>query len=877
MFDFTQQAPNSILITPNSRLSRYLRRDFEQQFLTTHKKMQPTAVILPLQVWLQQLYQTHLWQFTPSATILSPHQERLIWQDIIANSELGATLLQTETTAKLAQQAYRTLVEWRIPVAKLSEQHNIDAAALTQWITLFTDYCNEHQLLSSVNVIEQLVSNIEHVRDSIPTNVILYAFDEMPPLQQYFFSLLNTQQVNVDHYHPSKPATSQSLIHCHDVQDEIITMARWAKKASQQNPEQKILCVVPNLTKIRPLIVQSFAQIFFPEHIFSADFTQDIYNISGGYALNQAPIVYIALQILHLNSHSISIESLTTLLTSPFINGYFTEADERSMLDLNLRKLDNPRLSWSLIAKQISELETVPLLQQKIENFITKLRELPKTQTLSYWRDKLHQRLNLFGWPGERNLNSQEHQQMKRFFELLQELPTLNVTAKPYSYNEAVQLLEELVRNTLFEIESHDGPVQVLGLLEAAGTCNDKVWLMHLDDETWPQRPKPNPFIPFQLQSEHNMPHCNAERELDFSKRLMTSLQQTNADCYFSYHLHEGDKVFSKSPLLSNIEPINLQVLELDTLQSLPQMSIAIDAVQFTNDDSGPALTETVAKGGTGIFKSQAACPFQAFARYRLRANAIPTPESGLDHLDRGILLHDCLDKIWQQLKTQQTLLAMPFEKLSSMLTLVIEQALEDSLNKELQPIFKTLETTRLHSLLLNWLALERLRPAFQVVAHEQWRQIKIGRINVNVQIDRLDKLANDEKMVIDYKSGKPSLADWFGTRPQEPQLPLYCLSEPDITAVSFAQVRIDDLAFKGVSANATDIKGILPIEKAGRYAAPESWQQLVSEWQIVLDELAENFLAGNALVDPVAYDTCNHCDMHGLCRINERLELTHD
>ena len=564
------------------------------------------------------------------------------------------------------------------------------------------------------------------------------------------------------------------------------------------------------------------------------------------------------------------METLTTLLTSPFINGYANEADARACLDLQLRKLDEPRLTWNVILKQAEN--TTPALFEPLDNFLTELKALPKTQTLTYWSKKLYQLLCQIGWPGERNLNSTEHQQMKRFIALLQELPSLTIDKTDFSLHEAIVLLNDLTRSTLFEIESHDGPVQILGVLEAAGTCNDQLWFMNLDDETWPQRPQANAFIPFKLQVDHKMPHCNAERELNFAKRLLQSLQQSNKTCYFSYHQYEQDKHFNKSPLLADVAETKITALApVNTITRID------NAISLSRDDTGPALTDAIAKGGTGIFKSQAACPFQAFARYRLHAQSLPCPESGLDHLDRGILLHSCLDKLWQQLKTQQTLINTSVEKLDQILTLIIEQAIQESLSKELQPVFKNLETHRLKRLLLNWLALEKQRPAFQVVAHEQWRQIKIGRINVNVQIDRLDKLADGEKLVIDYKSGKPSVGDWFGTRPKEPQLPLYCLTENDITSVAFAQVRIDDLAFKGISADSTDIKGITTLDKVTRHETPESWQQLIAEWQMVLDKLADDFLAGDALVDPVAYNTCDHCELHSLCRINERLGLAND
>ena len=37
-------------------------------------------------------------------------------------------------------------------------------------------------------------------------------------------------------------------------------------------------------------------------------------------------------------------------------------------------------------------------------------------------------------------------------------------------------------------------------------------------------------------------------------------------------------------------------------------------------------------------------------------------------------------------------------------------------------------------------------------------------------------KKENGYYTIIDYKSGKPNINDWFGDRPKQPQLPLYCI-----------------------------------------------------------------------------------------------------
>ena len=56
-------------------------------------------------------------------------------------------------------------------------------------------------------------------------------------------------------------------------------------------------------------------------------------------------------------------------------------------------------------------------------------------------------------------------------------------------------------------------------------------------------------------------------------------------------------------------------------------------------------------RGGTRVLADQAACPFRAFAKWRLSAEELEEPESGLDPRDRGKLLHALMREIWTRLK----------------------------------------------------------------------------------------------------------------------------------------------------------------------------------------------------------------------------------
>ncbi|MBF0471797.1 MAG: PD-(D/E)XK nuclease family protein, partial [Gammaproteobacteria bacterium] len=127
-------------------------------------------------------------------------------------------------------------------------------------------------------------------------------------------------------------------------------------------------------------------------------------------------------------------------------------------------------------------------------------------------------------------------------------------------------------------------------------------------------------------------------------------------------------------------------------------------------------------------------------------------------------------------------------------------------------------------------------------------------------------------QMVIDYKTGEVKPSQWFGERPEEPQLPLYSMTvRGDIAGVLFAQVKAGDMAFKGVAAEgglAPDVKSYQELKQTSEAG---SWPDVLEDWRVTMERLGEAFRNGEAMVDPKKYPTtCTYCDLKPLCRIHE-------
>ena len=140
----------------------------------------------------------------------------------------------------------------------------------------------------------------------------------------------------------------------------------------------------------------------------------------------------------------------------------------------------------------------------------------------------------------------------------------------------------------------------------------------------------------------------------------------------------------------------------------------------------------------------------------------------------------------------------------------------------------------------------------------------------------RVDVLEDGARAVIDYKTGSPRLAQWFGERPDEPQLPLYSLTQEPVAAVLFAQLRKEESRFLGIARRDGIAPEVEAFDATREAAAFGSWEALFAEWRRVLDALGAAFRAGDARVDPKDGErTCEYCDLKPLCRIHERAQAS--
>ena len=565
------------LLTANQRLARYLRQEFHAYQQTLGHSVWASPDILPLSTWLErcwnEILETSLFGSVPG--LLTLYQQQALWERIIVESAEGQSLLQVSTAAENALAAWILLKQWRITLESVSNTFhgaaNVDSQAFAQWARRLERLCKKNAWLDSATLPDAVIQHIRSGALPLPTHIGFAGFDEFTPQQQYLLQSLSLASVQVtpiivsDNYN-----TSLVRCGCADAHTEIITAARWARQLLERDASVTVAVVIPELSGLRETVVRSFDQIFSPANSLpGAIQVITPYNISLGTALLDEPIIHIALLVLEFAHGKLALEKMGSLLRSPFLAGAEQEMTRRALLDARLRRAGEltvtlDALRYHAISNSATGIENAyacPVLANHLIKWAEAIRILSMgnaQQVPSKWVAFFTRLLTCAGWPGERSLDSREYQAQMAWRTLLPDYALLDEVVGKQTLSEAVGQLRYMTAVTLFQPQSPDTPIQIMGLLETAGLQFDYLWVMGLHDNTWPESARPNPFLPLTLQRQHNLPHSSAERELAFAQLITQRLFSSAKHIVVSYPQQEADRKLHPSPLIHSLKEVSL-------------------------------------------------------------------------------------------------------------------------------------------------------------------------------------------------------------------------------------------------------------------------------------------------------------------------------
>jgi len=842
------------VVTPNARLSRELSREFDAVQAGKGLPVWETADILPLPSFIERLYEDALYSELAAKLplLLTAAQSQALWETAIRASRWGEALLAVPQASADCARAWELAHAWRIAGGLGKFPGNDDATAFLEWSRDYAKRCERDGTTDAARLADVVAPLLREAALRKPKLLVAYAFDLVKPQEREFLDACAKAGIEVRDCGPNRTVGQRPALRVFpSAREELDAAAQWAR-ARFEAGAQRIGVVLPKLEERRREAVRVFSRVLRPGfNLPGAERKPLPFNVSFGPPLTEYPLVRAALSILSLAAGEIPFEQASRLIRSPFLAEGDAEMAKRALLDARLRRSAPARVT---LGKLVGLIEGAPVLRQRLEALFA----LPKPAVGSPhdWGRHFTELLAAAGFPG-RSLDSEEFQAQAKFNDTLAEFARLERVLPRLSQRDAVATLRRLCTDSLFQPETPDAPIQVLGVLESAGLEFDCLWVSGLTDEEWPLRARPNPFIPPQLQKKAQIPEASAEATLERCKRITDGWLGAANEVIVSYPAHEEDRALLASPLISGVSP-PLETPETRTYAWYRDQIFAARRQETVEDGVAPALATKTPRGGTRILSDQAACPFRAFARHRLAAEALEEPVEGLDAMARGSLLHSLMKELWTELKGSTGL--------QGNVEPAIEKAAQRAVAEaELEEPFAGLERKRLSKLAREWLAVERERAPFAVVAMEDKRELSVAGLTLKGRIDRLDKLDSGGHALIDYKTGRPTPNDWMGERPNDPQLPLYALSASEpVSAVAFAKLKTGGMRYMGFAR----AKDALPKVKQA-----EDWDALLAGWKKELEALGTGFATGDARVDPKnLLSTCRYCDLQPLCRVYERV-----
>lgn len=784
---------------------------------------------------------------------LKHHEEMILWELAIKRSSISGLIVNNWSMASKMMDAYEISQHFELDIEAICGSLEVDNKSFLEVSSIFLKSLKGIKRFSFSEIEHRLIHRLDSKNQLLTIHLKLEG--NQHPSQAALFSKMSSLGHKIVTTKDKKVNDKALRFSFENRAEELKAATKWLIETHTLYPNDSVALVIPNLrmdyTNTMSIVRGVRANTQATLEIGGNSHVNSVFDTAIGDAFEQ---------IVMSPVHKRCIYDWSSLFRSPFMD-FGISASERAFLSEKLIAKGWDKLSISRLHLLDKE-KLMPIFHEKIERWMSTQNQhaLKPSEWVSQWLCELES----VGWPGQA---TRHHQiQLSALEELLFEFSELDSLLDRLSRYDAVQILKRMAHSVHVEDFTHSN-VYVIDIEEYEHVHFDHVWISGVSSGNWPGAVKPNPFIPFDIGNKKSIPNFSNELELERYIELTDRALSRHKTTIFSYHhFHEGQELLP-SQIIKDVP------LRSNRLSSGPENMIAISDLEVVEDGRcrGIKKGEHV-KGGTGLLKAIANCPFQAIARYRFEIVDKQQPQIGLSLADRGVIFHRVLEAFWNQTKSQASLLKMDSESLRSKLLVCIRKAINEFRTDypvELPEAYFNIETNRLLAICLRWMDIEKERSAFTVKTTESKSVIKLASLFLAVAIDRIDLDENGKPILIDYKSGLKKPNQWAGDRPEEPQLPLYTLSSKETpVGVVFGTLKPNKLGFNGFSTRSKMFPNVKVLGADKYLKLPSTIDAIIKEWEIVLTSLANDFSSGDAKVAPSrGNSSCEYCQFKSACR----------
>ena len=859
------------VLTPTPLLAAVIESQHTRRQLKNGLRTWPRPSVLGVSAWLRQTWQQARYRNGDKVpALLSPAQETLLWQECIERS--GAPLLDVQSTAVAARHAASKMAAWRVPVAHSAWGETEDAQIFLDWHECVYRRCREQGWITADEL--WLRSFDWPAPGPLSGDIIFAGFAACPPALKELTAKLQDRGAAVRFESSQASSSKLGAVCCGEWAQEVDSAARWARAAYDSRSDVSIGILIPGLRQSRAEVERALRSVFQPASVLQplsagAPGDESVIHLHCGVPLGNHPLIASAFLFFELAEPRIPMAAVSGLLLSPFVTGSQSESRLRAAADAVIRRLHELDLPLSVVRKHTAD---CPALSQRWPRVQNVLHTSAAQAGASDWAAFAVRLLEAVGWPGDQPLSTLEEAALQQWKQVLSTFSSLNLLDHAMTWRGALSHLRRLAAADGPIAGDLTSPVQVLDSSDAHSIRFDRVWAAGLSDSGWPPASAPTTFIPIALQRLCELPGATPESRHEQIHQAAKSIDEAG-DIVFGSYSAGAQESAALSPLFEDVQHFSPD--QLDLWQGKPLLdSVVCHGLDKLEDSQAPPVARDAAVGGgTHLLKSQSACPFQAFARWRLQAEPLDEGTFSFDPLDRGIFLHAALANVWGEIKTLDALRSLNSFELGASIDRAVDQAVaSDQVATVFREQLRQAERQRLKLILEAWLAIEANRTVdFTVETTEHQSHYELGPLRLRLRLDRIDRLKDGRLVLIDYKSGEPKAKSLDGDRPSEPQLLVYAAALGSaVDALYFAKLKPRKEGAVGYGRQA---------HFGGKKEVPEGdWAGCLNEWKSIVEKLGREFVQGYAAVDPQP-KACEHCSIKPVCRIREarQLEITED
>ena len=857
-------AAGGTVVTATRQRAHALRLAYAARELRHGRRVWRSPDVLPVSGWLMREVERGALEAAAEGhtpRLLTAAEEWFLWRESAAQAGAELELVNRAALADGLLRASRLAAELALDVRRLRVAPDTETALLQ---SVYAAVIARSAVLGAVSV-DALAGPGVALGDARPV-----AFCGMLTPTPRLLSLVRERH---RHGWPTTVvsgtavgASPDAVVCAADETEELDRIAAWCRERLRHDPAGRLLVVLPGSMRRCERLAALIRAALDPGSLYG-DTDAAAVGIEGGTSFLEQAAVHAALVGLRLaGGTDVPIEPVLEWLRSPVL---CEAAADRARLELWLRERAFAVLDRTAFERllAIAPGPAARTLRERIDRAGALLRE--SAGSARQWSERFHAALDVLGWPGSARRDSRTQQTALRLRELLEEFGQLSAAAGTMSVASALERLWELAERTAYRPADEDPAVTVALEFADPVVRYAGIWVAGLHAEALPRAPAPDPFVPLQAQRAAEYCAASSSGRLREAHGLLSAWRAAAEHLVFSVPLRADDVRLLPSPLLTPW--LGSAPALAPAISWLPERLHRDDQLQPWQDAGVAWAGGATLPGGTRSLELQNDCPFRAYAQMRLGCEPREALEPGIAPDLRGRLLHLALQRLWETLRDSTTLRALSATALEAHIGTSVERAAAELIGAAdaaptAAPVQR--ECRRAARLIAQLCAAERERPPFAVRYLEHACELRLSESTVRVRIDRVDALEEGSFVILDYKSGQPVRADWYGERPSHPQLLAYLAAlEAPVRAVATVNLTAREVGFHGIAAR----EGLLPQVEVVRAASPDAdpWSERERAWRRVLERLAGAFEQGEAQVDPKPH-ACDYCHLHALCRIDD-------